>query len=122
MASGRPPIRSGRSGTVRWRPAAIRRAVQAAAAASRTSSAAVVPIPGSSAARRIPSCSSSRRRSIVPFQERLGQPAGDPFIAANRALARQLPGVEAHFPGGGHDDDFWSGNVAAEMAWAAARL
>jgi len=53
---------------------------------------------------------------------RLDCGTSDPFIAANRALARKLPGVEAHFSDGGHDDDFWSGNVAAEMAWAAARL
>ena len=44
----------------------------------------------------------------------------DPFIAANRELARRLPGAETHFTEGGHDDAFWSGNVPAEMAWAAA--
>lgn len=52
---------------------------------------------------------------------RLDCGTSDPFIEANRALARQLPGVEAHFTAGGHDDDFWHGNVPAEMAWAAAR-
>lgn len=51
---------------------------------------------------------------------RLDCGTSDPFIAANRTLARRLPGCEAHFTPGGHDDDFWSGNVAAEMAWAAA--
>ncbi|WP_344256169.1 alpha/beta hydrolase-fold protein [Terrabacter carboxydivorans] len=52
---------------------------------------------------------------------RLDCGTSDPFIAANRTLAQRLPGVEAHFTPGGHDDGFWSGNVAAEMAWAAAR-
>jgi pimeloyl-ACP methyl ester carboxylesterase len=52
---------------------------------------------------------------------RLDCGTSDPFITANRTLARQLPGCEAHFTAGGHDDDFWSGNVPAEMAWAAGR-
>ena len=52
---------------------------------------------------------------------RLDCGTSDPFIAANRELARRLPHAEAHFTAGGHDDAFWSGNVAAEMAWAAAR-
>ncbi|WP_020143106.1 alpha/beta hydrolase-fold protein [Terracoccus sp. 273MFTsu3.1] len=51
---------------------------------------------------------------------RLDCGTADPFIAANRELSRRLPAAEAHFTAGGHDDDFWSGNVRAEMAWAAA--
>lgn len=45
----------------------------------------------------------------------------DPFVAANRALAEQLPGVEAHFDAGGHEDAWWRTHAAAEMAWLAAR-
>ncbi|WP_076260790.1 alpha/beta hydrolase-fold protein [Intrasporangium flavum] len=52
---------------------------------------------------------------------RLDCGTSDPFISANRVLARRLPTAEAHFTSGGHDDDFWSGNVDAEMTWAAAR-
>ncbi len=52
---------------------------------------------------------------------RLDCGTSDPFIAANRELARRLPSAETHFTPGGHDDGFWSGNVGAEMAWAAAR-
>ena len=52
---------------------------------------------------------------------RLDCGTSDPFIAANRALARVLPTAEAHFTPGGHDDDFWSSNVDAEMTWAASR-
>ncbi|WP_256792773.1 alpha/beta hydrolase-fold protein [Terrabacter sp. Ter38] len=52
---------------------------------------------------------------------RLDCGAADPFIAANRLLAQRLPGSEAHFTPGGHDDDFWRGNISAEMTWAAAR-
>ncbi|GAA2744716.1 alpha/beta hydrolase [Terrabacter aerolatus] len=51
---------------------------------------------------------------------RLDCGTSDPFIAANRTLAGRLPGCEAHFTRGGHDDAFWSGNVATEMTWAAA--
>jgi pimeloyl-ACP methyl ester carboxylesterase len=52
---------------------------------------------------------------------RLDCGTSDPFIAANRALARRLPTAEVHFTAGGHDDDFWSSNVDAEMTWAAAK-
>jgi dienelactone hydrolase len=45
----------------------------------------------------------------------------DPFIAANRALAELLTGVETHFDPGGHEDAWWRAHAAAEMAWLAAR-
>ncbi len=45
----------------------------------------------------------------------------DPFIAANRALAQRLTGVEAHFDSGGHQDAWWRAHAPAEMAWLAAR-
>lgn len=63
----------------------------------------------------------NRLPRLTGIPVRLDCGTSDPFIAANRTLARRLAGVEAHFTPGGHDDDFWSGNVAAEMAWAAAR-
>lgn len=63
----------------------------------------------------------NRLPRLAGIPVRLDCGTSDPFIAANRTLARRLPGVEAHFTPGGHDDDFWGGNVAAEMAWAAAR-
>jgi enterochelin esterase-like enzyme len=43
----------------------------------------------------------------------------DPFIAANRALGGRLPHSETHFEPGGHDDSWWSGHAADEMAWLA---
>ena len=63
----------------------------------------------------------NRLPQLAGIPVRLDCGTSDPFIAANRTLARRLPGVEAHFTPGGHDDDFWGGNVAAEMAWAVAR-
>lgn len=46
----------------------------------------------------------------------------DPFIAANRALARRLPRVETHFEPGGHEDAWWRARAGAQMAWLAARV
>jgi dienelactone hydrolase len=59
------------------------------------------------------------RLADVPV--RLDCGLSDPFIAANRALATRLPGVETHFEPGGHEDAWWREHAAAEMAWLAAR-
>lgn len=63
----------------------------------------------------------NRLDRLAGIPVRLDCGTSDPFIAANRELARRLTSAEAHFTPGGHDDAFWSGNVAAELAWAAAR-
>lgn len=62
----------------------------------------------------------NRLPRLAGLPVRLDCGTADPFIVANRTMARRLPGCEAHFTDGGHDDAFWSGNVAAEMTWAAA--
>jgi enterochelin esterase-like enzyme len=53
---------------------------------------------------------------------RLDCGTSDPFVAANRALATQLPDVTESFTEGGHDDDYWRAQAPAEMAWAAGRF
>ena len=46
----------------------------------------------------------------------------DPFMAANRAFARGLPGVTTRFAPGGHTDGYWSSNGARQLSWLATRL
>lgn len=46
----------------------------------------------------------------------------DPFIKANRELARRLPTAKAVFDPGGHDDEYWSGHAGAQLDWVAERL
>ncbi len=59
------------------------------------------------------------RLAHIPVRLDCGR--SDPFVAANRALAERLSGVEAHFDPGGHEDAWWRAHAAAEMAWLAAR-
>lgn len=60
-----------------------------------------------------------QRLSGIPVRLDCGE--SDPFIGANRALARQLGHVETRFDPGGHEDDWWRAHAAAEMQWLAAR-
>jgi pimeloyl-ACP methyl ester carboxylesterase len=46
----------------------------------------------------------------------------DPFITANRAFARGLPGVAATFDDGAHTEEYWSAHGGAQLAWLSARL
>ena len=46
----------------------------------------------------------------------------DPFIAANRAFARELPEAVATFDDGGHTEDYWTAHAGAQMNWLADRL
>lgn len=46
----------------------------------------------------------------------------DPFIVANRALARELPDAAATFDKGGHTEEYWTALAGAQMAWLARRL
>lgn len=46
----------------------------------------------------------------------------DPFIAANRAFARGLPGAAATFDDGAHTEEYWTAHGGAQMDWLSARL
>lgn len=41
----------------------------------------------------------------------------DPFIAANRALAHELPDAATTFDNGGHTEEYWTAHAGAQMAW-----
>ncbi|MEP7034719.1 MAG: alpha/beta hydrolase-fold protein [Dermatophilaceae bacterium] len=41
----------------------------------------------------------------------------DPFIAANRALAHDLPDAAARFDAGSHTEEYWTAHTGAEMSW-----
>jgi len=46
----------------------------------------------------------------------------DPFIVANRAFARELPGAAATFDDGAHTEEYWTSHAGAQMSWLAERL
>jgi len=46
----------------------------------------------------------------------------DPFIVANRALARDLPDAAATFDNGGHTADYWTKHAGAQMTWLSKRF
>lgn len=58
---------------------------------------------------------------LAGIHVRLDCGRSDPFIAANRALADRLTGVETHFDPGGHENGWWRSHAASEMTWLAAR-
>ena len=62
-----------------------------------------------------------RTRRLSDIAVRLDCGTSDPFIGANRTLAARLADAETHFVEGGHDDEFWRDQAAAEMVWAAQR-
>lgn len=41
----------------------------------------------------------------------------DPFIAANRAFARELPDAAVTFDEGAHTEDYWTAHAGAQMRW-----
>ena len=41
----------------------------------------------------------------------------DPFIAANRAFARELPDAAVTFDEGAHTEDYWTAHAGAQMNW-----
>lgn len=41
----------------------------------------------------------------------------DPFIAANRAFARELPDAAVTFDEGAHTEDYWTAHAGAQMSW-----
>ena len=50
-------------------------------------------------------------------------PGGDPFAAATRGFIAQLPSPPAGgFSPGGHDGEFWSAQLPAEISWLAPIL
>jgi pimeloyl-ACP methyl ester carboxylesterase len=46
----------------------------------------------------------------------------DPFIVANRALARELPDAAATFDNGSHTPEYWTAHAGAQMAWLSKRF
>lgn len=46
----------------------------------------------------------------------------DPFIAANRAFARGLPGAAATFDAGAHTEEYWTSHAGAQLTWLSRRL
>jgi pimeloyl-ACP methyl ester carboxylesterase len=46
----------------------------------------------------------------------------DPFIVANRALARELPNAAATFDNGAHTEEYWTAHAEAQMVWLSRRL
>jgi S-formylglutathione hydrolase FrmB len=41
----------------------------------------------------------------------------DPFIVANRALARALPAATTTFDAGAHTQEYWTAHTGAQMSW-----
>jgi S-formylglutathione hydrolase FrmB len=46
----------------------------------------------------------------------------DPFIAANRAFARELPEATVTFDAGAHTEEYWTAHAGAQMAWLRKHL
>lgn len=46
----------------------------------------------------------------------------DPFIEANRAFARELPGAVVTFDAGAHTEEYWTAHAGAQMSWLAERF
>ena len=46
----------------------------------------------------------------------------DPFIAANRAFARELPDAAVTFDEGAHTEDYWTAHAGAQMSWLAEQF
>jgi enterochelin esterase-like enzyme len=63
-----------------------------------------------------------RTEQLQGIPVRLDCGTSDPFIAANRAIAAELPDVTESFTEGGHDGNYWRAQAPGEMAWAATRL
>ena len=46
----------------------------------------------------------------------------DPFIVANRALARELPDATTTFDNGAHTEEYWTAHAGAQMARLGKRF
>ena len=46
----------------------------------------------------------------------------DPFILANRALARELPDAAVAFDDGAHTEEYWTAHAGAQMEWLGKRF
>jgi dienelactone hydrolase len=46
----------------------------------------------------------------------------DPFIVANRALARELPDAATTFDNGAHTEEYWTAHAEAQMVWLRKRF
>jgi S-formylglutathione hydrolase FrmB len=61
-------------------------------------------------------------RGLATTPVRLVCGRSDPFIATDRALAKAVPTIEAHFPQGAHTDVFWRRHNTEQLRFLAARL
>ena len=62
------------------------------------------------------------RGKLRAIQVRLDCGRDDPFIVANRALARELPDAATTFDNGSHTEEYWTAHAGAQMAWLSKRL
>ena len=46
----------------------------------------------------------------------------DPFVVANRAFVRELPGATVTFDAGAHTEEYWTAHAGAQMSWLAKRF
>ena len=64
----------------------------------------------------------ARRGDLAGIPVRLDCGSEDPFIAANRAFARELPAAVATFDKGAHTEEFWTAHAGAQMSWLRKRF
>jgi S-formylglutathione hydrolase FrmB len=64
----------------------------------------------------------ARRSVLATMAVRLDCGRDDPFIVANRALARELPSATATFDAGAHTEQYWTAHAGPQMSWLAAHL
>jgi pimeloyl-ACP methyl ester carboxylesterase len=62
------------------------------------------------------------RPKLAGIPVRLDCGGDDPFIEANRAFARGLPGAAATFDPGAHTEEYWTAHAAAQLTWLRDRL
>ena len=59
----------------------------------------------------------ARGKLLRGIPVRLDCGSEDPFIAANRAFARELPEATVTFSPGGHSEQYWTTHTAAQLTW-----
>jgi pimeloyl-ACP methyl ester carboxylesterase len=64
----------------------------------------------------------ARRSVLAAMAVRLDCGRDDPFIVANRALARELPSAVATFDAGAHTEQYWTAHAGPQMSWLAGHL
>jgi pimeloyl-ACP methyl ester carboxylesterase len=62
------------------------------------------------------------RATLRDIPVRLDCGRDDPFIAANRAFARELPGATATFDAGAHTGEYWAAHAGPQMDWLRQRF